>query len=121
VSRYTVYVTPTAWDEVQDLPGHMRQRIRRAIAGLADEPRPAESKALVRPVQQEALDTQDTAASVEDALQGPVYELRRIRLDRWRIVYAITEVDLAIDILTVRKRPPYDYGDLERLLSEIYT
>ena len=118
MSLYTVYVTPTAWAEVQDLPGHMRQRVRRAIAALADEPRPAESKALVRPIQEE-LDAQDIAASAENESQKPAHELRRIRVDRWRIVYAITESDQAIDVLTVRKRPPYDYGDLERLLSEI--
>jgi len=119
VSPYTVYITPTAWDEVRDLPGDMRQRIRRAIAALADEPRPAESKALARPVQEEAIDPQDTAASAEEQPFETAHELRRIRLDRWRIVYAITETDQAIDVLAVRKRPPYDYGDLERLLSEI--
>ncbi len=119
MSSYTVYVTPTAWDEVQELPGHMRQRVRRAIAGLADEPRPAESKALVRPIQEEALEAQDTAASAEDQPYEPAHELRRIRLDRWRIVYAITETDQAIDVVAVRKRPPYDYGDLEHLLAEI--
>ena len=119
MSSYTVYITPTAWDEVQDLPGHMRQRVRRAIAALADEPRPAESKALVRPIEEGAHDAQAGAASAEDQSREPAYELRRIRIDRWRIVYAITETDQAIDVLTVRKRPPYDYGDLERLLSEI--
>jgi mRNA interferase RelE/StbE len=119
VSPYTVYLTPTAWDEVHDLPGHMRQRVRRAIAALADEPRPTESKALVHPIQEEALDAQGTAASTEEQPLEPAHELRRIRLDRWRIVYAVTETDQAIDVLAVRKRPPYDYGDLERLLSEL--
>ena len=112
MSLYTVYITPTAWDEVQSLPGHMRQRVRRAITELADQPRPADSKALVYPIQEEVRDE-------EDQSQEPAHELRRVRLDRWRIVYAITESDQTIDILTVRKRPPYDYGDLERLLSEI--
>jgi len=118
VSSYTVYVTPTAWDEVQELPGHMRQRVRRAIAALADEPRPAESKALVRPIQEEVIEAQGTASAAEQSFE-PIHELRRIRLDRWRIVYAITETEQAIDVLAVRKRPPYDYGNLERLLSEI--
>lgn len=104
---------------MQALPGHMRHRIRRAIAALADKPRPAESKALVRPIQEGALDAQESAASAEDQSHEPARELRRSRLDRWRIVYAITETDQAIDVLTVRKRPPYDYGDLERLLSAI--
>jgi mRNA interferase RelE/StbE len=119
VSHYTVYLTPTAWDEVNDLPGHMRQRVRRAIAALANEPRPTESKALVRPIQEDAANTQALAARHEDEALEPPRELRRIRLDRWRIVYAITETDQAIDVLTVRKRPPYDYGDLERLLAAI--
>jgi mRNA interferase RelE/StbE len=47
------------------------------------------------------------------------YELRRIRIDRWRIIYAITEEDAAIDILAVRRRPPYDYGDLAELLARL--
>jgi mRNA interferase RelE/StbE len=97
----------------------MRQRVRRAIAALADEPRPIESKALLRPSQEAALDVRDTTTSAEEEMQEPEYELRRIRLDRWRIVYAITEADQVLDVLTIRKRPPYDYGDLERLLSQI--
>ena len=119
MSQYTVYVTPTAWDEAQDLPGHMRQRVRRAIAALADEPRPTESKALARPIQKAADDDQDTATRTVEPPRESTHELRRIRLDRWRIVYAVTEADQAVDVLAVRKRPPYDYGDLERLLSEI--
>jgi mRNA interferase RelE/StbE len=119
VSQYTVYVTPTAWDEVKDLSGHLRQRVRRAIAALADEPRPTESKALVHPIQEDAANSQALAARHADESLEPTRELRRIRLDRWRIVYAITEADQAIDVLTVRKRPPYDYGDLERLLAAI--
>ena len=119
MSHYTLYVTPTAWDEVKDLPGHIRQRVRRAIASLEDEPRPAESKALVEPHREDAVHTQVPGANAAEEQPAPIRELRRIRLERWRIVYAITEVDRAIDVLTVRKRPPYDYGDLERLLSEI--
>jgi mRNA interferase RelE/StbE len=98
VSRYTVYVIPHAWKEIKDLPGNMRQRVKRAIEALADNPRPPRSK---------ALDTPDFE-----------HELRRLRLDRWRIVYAVTETNKAVDVLTVRKRPPYDYGDLGQLLAE---
>lgn len=119
MSHYTVYVTPLAWDEAQDLPGHIRQRVRRAIAALADEPRPAASKALVRVIQEDVGDDQAPASRQADEPSEPTRELRRIRLDRWRIVYAITETDQAIDVLAVRKRPPYDYGDLERLLSAL--
>lgn len=95
MSKYTIYVIPPAWREIKKLPGHMRQRIKRTIGGLASEPRPPKSKEL-------------------DVEFG--HELRRIRLDRWRIVYAIVEDDRWIDVLAVRKRPPYDYVDLEELL-----
>jgi mRNA interferase RelE/StbE len=65
---------------------------------MADDPHPPASK---------RLDFPDSA-----------HELYRFRLDRWRIIYAITEADKVIDILAVRKRPPYDYDDLVELLEE---
>jgi mRNA interferase RelE/StbE len=98
VSRYTVYVTPAAWKEIKHLPGRVRQRVRRAVGALADNPHPAKSKALDVP--------------------GLQCEVRRLRLDQWRLVYAITEADQLVDILAVRKRPPYDYGDLGPLLED---
>jgi mRNA interferase RelE/StbE len=63
VSRYTVYVTPTVWEELKDLPGHMRQRVRRAITALADDPSPATSKALTSPGQ-----PRETSASEDDTV-----------------------------------------------------
>jgi mRNA interferase RelE/StbE len=101
VSHYKVYVTPAAWKEIKDLPGRIRQRVRKAVDAFADDPRPAKSK---------ALDLPDLAC-----------EVRRLRLDRWRVVYAITEADELVDVLAVRKRPPYDYGDLESLLKDYPT
>ena len=98
MTKWTVYITPCALRDIKDLPGHMRQRVKRAIDALADNPRPADSKALNAP---------------EDL----PYEVCRLRLDKWRVLYAVTEEDNAIDVLAVRKRPPYDYGDLERLLQ----
>jgi mRNA interferase RelE/StbE len=86
------------WKEIKDLSGHVRQRVKRAIEALADDPRPPGSK---------RLDTRELDC-----------ELYRLRLDRWRVVYAVTEADKAVDVLAVRKRPPYDYGDLAHLLEE---
>jgi mRNA interferase RelE/StbE len=97
MSRYTVYIVPPAWDEIQNLPGHMRQRVRRAIGALADAPRPGESKAL-------------------NLADIPV-EVRRVRLDRWRIIYTIDDAAQAVDVIAIRKRPPYDYGDVGQLLA----
>ncbi len=99
MSRYTVYVTPAALKEIKQLPGHVKQSVIRLIRELADQPRPAQSRALDWPVAQ--------------------YELRRFRLEKWRIVYSVVEQERLVDILAVRKRPPYDYGDLELLLKGI--
>lgn len=87
MSAYTVFVSRDAWSEINALPGNVRQRARKAIDSLAENPRPAASKAL--------------------DLAEPGVELRRLRLDRWRIVvYPVTEVEQAVDVLAVRKRPP---------------
>lgn len=99
MSRYKVYITPRAFKEIKALPGNMRLRVRTAIAEFAVEPRPPHSKAL-------------NVAELDR-------ELRRLRLDRWRVLYSISEADLIVDVLAVRKRPPYDYGDLEQLLADI--
>jgi mRNA interferase RelE/StbE len=87
VSAYTLYVTPDAWNEIKKLPGNMRQRVRRAIEKLAEQPRPPKSKALTIPELE--------------------CDVRRLRLERWRIVYATTETSQTVDVLAVRKRPPF--------------
>ena len=99
MSQYTVYIKPDTFQEIKNIPGNMRQRVRRAIGDLADNPRPSNSK---------MLDLPNFEA-----------ELWRIRLDDWRIVYAIAEADRIVDVLAVRKRPPYNYEDLETLLEDL--
>lgn len=44
-------------------------------------------------------------------------EVRRLRLERWRVVYLVDEEWSEVGILAVRKRPPYDYNDLTELLA----
>ena len=100
--RYKVYVLPQAWREIKQLPGNMRQRVKRAIDGLSDDPRPSRSIKL------------DTSG-----LPQVKMELRRLRIGRWRIVYAVTESEMYVDVLAIRKRPPYDYSDLEELLEDL--
>ena len=99
VSGYKLYVTSACFKEIKSLPGHVRQRVRNEIGDLANDPRPPQSKALNVP---------DIAV-----------ELRRLRLNKWRVLYAITEADKTVDVFAVRKRPPYDYGDLEELIEGI--
>jgi mRNA interferase RelE/StbE len=78
----------------------VRQRIRRAIQSLSDKPRLHNSRKLIVPE--------------EIAL-----EARRLRLDRWRVIYVVDEEWSEIGVLAVRKRPPYDYDDLSELLAEL--
>ena len=98
-----VWTEPSARDEIKRLPGHVRQRVRRVVKALADDPRPPRSWSLTSPV---GVDMGDL-------------ELRRLRIDHWRVVYVVDEEWELVTVLAVRKRPPYDYGDLEELLAEI--
>lgn len=99
VSLYRVYITPQAWDELRELPGHVRQRVKQLVDGLAAEPRPSISKAL-------------------HVVDSP-YDVRRARLERWRIVYLVDEADQTVSVIAVRKRPPYNYQDLAALLQAL--
>lgn len=105
MSSYTVYLTPAALGQAKRLPGHVRQRVRRAINDLQAEPRPPQSKALDFPEAKQ--------------ISGMEVEVRRLRLDKWRVLYTIVETDKLVDVLAIRKRPPYDYGDLGSLLGDI--
>lgn len=98
MKHYRVFVTPPAWDEIKDLPKKVRNRIKKFITALAESPRPAKTKSLDVP--------------------GLQVEVRRWRWDCWRVLYAITEAEETVDVLAVRKRPPYDYGDLEEMLQD---
>jgi mRNA interferase RelE/StbE len=83
----------------------VRQRIKRAIDGLSTEPRPHHSRVL-------------DLSKVEDAEPIPQgIEVRRLRLDHWRVIYAIDESWRTVIVLAIRRRPPYDYEDLDRLIA----
>jgi len=45
-----VWVEPSALGEIAALPGHMRQRVRRAVSDLRETPRPSHSRPLEIPV-----------------------------------------------------------------------
>ena len=94
---YQLWIEDGAKAEIRQLPGHVRQRIRQAIQSLSDEPRPHNSRELKVP-------------------EGIALEARRLRLGRWRVTYVVDIAWSEIGVLAVRKRPPYDYGDLPELL-----
>jgi mRNA interferase RelE/StbE len=103
MKRYEVLLEPSVHQARKRLPGRFRQRVKRAIAALADDPRPSDSRAL----------------DVSDMDVPPDVELRRIRMDPWRVVYAVSDAEAWVWVLAVRKRPPYDYEDLEEMLTAI--
>lgn len=98
-----VWTEPSARDEIKGLPGHVRQRVRRMVKALADEPRPSYSRSLAPPV----------------GIDLGSLELRRLRIEHWRVVYVIDEEWELVTVLAVRRRPPYDYEDLEELLARV--
>jgi mRNA interferase RelE/StbE len=97
LSRYFIYVNPDTFNTVKELPGNIRQRVRQAIQDLAENPRPSKSKQL-------------TVNIIER-------EVWRLRIDNWRIIYAIRDTEYTIGVIAVRKRPPYEYEDLQELLD----
>ena len=92
----TLLIHPTAYRELKQLPGHVRQRARRAIDGLATDPKRSGSSRL----------EQDVSPR----------EVRRLRLDKWRVLYALDEKWKEVAIISIRQRPPYQYQDLGELL-----
>ncbi|WP_129630795.1 type II toxin-antitoxin system RelE family toxin [Candidatus Oscillochloris fontis] len=106
MKQYEIFITPRAWREAKALPGHMRQRIRHDIDSLAHNPHPPHSKALKL--------LPDTDLDIPEGCK-----LRRLRIDRWRVVYGVSKTEQIIDVLTIQKRPPYDYGDLSELVEGV--
>lgn len=100
---YDLFIEPEVHASRHTLPGKLRQRVRHAIAQLATEPRPHES----RPMNASDLDMR------------PDVELRRIRLERWRIIYAVCEAERWVWVLAIRRRPPYGYDDLAELVARL--
>ena len=97
---YQVFLEPRVHAQRRDLPGHVRQRLWHTIHDLGSDPRPHNSQRL-------DLSRLESEADVPDGI-----ELWRLRLDRWRVVYAIDEDWKAVVVLAIRRRPPYDYEDL---------
>ncbi|HAI67947.1 MAG TPA: type II toxin-antitoxin system RelE/ParE family toxin [Gammaproteobacteria bacterium] len=103
IQVYELLIEPIAHQQRKQLPGHIRQRVKRAIDDLEIEPRPHYSKQL-------DISRFDVPVDVE---------LRRIRLDKWRLIYAVNDIEKWIWIWGVRKRPPYDYEDLTELTQSL--
>jgi mRNA interferase RelE/StbE len=79
---YDLFLEPEVHDARLELPGNLRQRVRRAIDNLRATPRPAESQIL----------------DVSNIDLPPGIELRRTRIDRWRIIYAVNDADQSVGL-----------------------
>ena len=95
-SKPDASLSPSAYAELEKLPGNLRRQMIKTIDQLSTNPRPPNSKPL----------------KLEEIPQ----EIRRVRLGKWRIIYFI--LDEQPVILGIRRRPPYDYDDLEFLTQD---
>ena len=96
-NKPAVYLLSLAYDDLKRLPGNVRRQMIVAIDGLEINSRPPKSKIL--------------------EIKDETREIRRLRLGKWRIIYAV--IDEQPIILGVRRRPPYDYQDIQRLLEDV--
>ena len=87
---YRVKIPKTVHQEIERLPGNIRQRVKKTIAGLAFEPRPP------------------NASELEDELAG----FWRIKLEDHRIIYSIDDDVITVEIVRVAKRTPRTYVGL---------
>jgi mRNA interferase RelE/StbE len=89
--RYKLKITDSAYKEISQLPGNIRQRIRQLVNNLADNPYPQNAKEL-------------------RDLPGRY----RIRLEKWRVIYRVEEDILLVLLLHVRRKTgPETYHDIE--------
>ena len=76
MASYQVEMTNAARREIRNLPGNVRHLILREIQALEKEARPPSSKGM---------------KSTRNFRIPKDVELRRVRMDRWRVVYVIEE------------------------------
>jgi mRNA interferase RelE/StbE len=87
---YRLRISREVQRQIERVPGNMRQRVRHAIAELADDPRP------------------DTAKQMEAELSN----YYRLRLGDYRIIYTIDDDIVVVEVIRVVKRTPKTYWGL---------
>lgn len=96
-SKPRVFLSPNARNDFRRLPGNIRRQLISEIDRLERTPRPSNSKRL--------------------KVENESREVRRLRTGQWRIIYWMKENRPVI--IGIRKRPPYDYEDIQELLKGI--
>jgi mRNA interferase RelE/StbE len=95
-SKPQLALNPQAWDDLRRVPSNIRRKLIVEIDKLDNLPRPSNSKRL--------------------SLANETREIRRLRVGNWRIIYLLRKGQPII--LGIRKRPPYNYEDIEALVRE---
>jgi mRNA-degrading endonuclease RelE of RelBE toxin-antitoxin system len=95
-SKPQAALNPRAGSDLRRVPGNTRRRIIVEIDNLEHNPRPSNSKRL--------------------SLENDAREIRRLRIGLWRVIYFLQDEQPIIP--GIRKRPPYDYDDLDMLAEE---
>lgn len=88
--QYQLKIERDAERELDRLPGHMRQRIRRAIGQLTLTPRPSDAK----------------------RMSPPHEDKWRLRIENYRVIYTIDDETILITVIHVAKRTPKTYEGL---------
>lgn len=100
---YRLWIEPEVHSAREELPGNIRQRVKRLLDSLSVEPRPSSSKIL-------DVSELDVPAAIE---------IRRVRLKHWRILYAVNDEEGWVWALGIYRRPPYQYEDLQELVAKL--
>lgn len=88
--QYRLRIEREAERQIERLSGHMRQRVKRTIAALAANPRPATAK----------------------PMEPPHTDKWRLRLENYRIIYTIEDEVVLVTVIRVGKRTQSTYEDL---------
>jgi len=105
MASFRVDIRRTARAKLRRLPGYARPIILNALKALVEAPNPPRSR---------LLDVDRLGLVLP-----PSVTLRRLRLDPWRVVYAVDASERRIVVLAVRRRPPYCYEDVADLAQDI--
>lgn len=89
-NRYWVDIPDYVEKAIERLPGHIRQRVKRLIADLANEPRPAYA----------------------EELQNDLAGMYKIKVENYRIIYEVLDEVVVVEIVRVARRGPNTYTDL---------
>jgi len=101
--HFWLWIEPEVHSAREVLPGNIRQRVKRVINDLTKNPWPGSSRTL----------------DVEGLGVPEDVEIRRVRLDKWRILYVVNETEGWVWVLQIRKRPPYQYEDLPEIAARL--